>query len=182
MFNLFKKGEAESTPAPETPPTPALSWAQRLTQGLAKTSANITSIFGSGKIDETLYEELETLLLAADCGIAATQALLDDVRSQVSRSALQDASQLKGALQQAMTTLLTPLQQPLETSTQQPFVIMLVGVNGAGKTTTIGKLVKRLQGEGKSVLAPFRSKSSLIGAISNQPLPLRSVNDSSPIA
>jgi fused signal recognition particle receptor len=51
-----------------------------------------------------------------------------------------------------MQTLLTPLQLPLETNTHHPFVIMLVGVNGAGKTTTIGKLAKRLQSEGKSVL------------------------------
>jgi fused signal recognition particle receptor len=65
---------------------------------------------------------------------------------------LKDASQLRGALQNAMTTLLSPLQQPLDTAPHHPFVIMLVGVNGAGKTTTIGKLVKRLQTEGKSVL------------------------------
>jgi len=163
MFNLFKKND-NTTPAaippiippiaePELPTaTPPLSWAQRLKNGLAKTGANIASVFSSGAIDEALYEELETLLLTADCGISATQALLEDVRSQVKRSALKDASQLRGALQNAMRELLLPLQQPLDTTTHHPFVIMLVGVNGAGKTTTIGKLVKRLHAEGKSVL------------------------------
>jgi len=159
MFNLFKKsGEADTnvaepaqTPAAEQPSTKP-SWAERLKQGLAKTSANIGALFGSGKIDEALYEELETSLLVADCGVAATQALLDDVRNQVSRRSLSDAQELRSALKQAMQTLLTPLQLPLETNTHHPFVIMLVGVNGAGKTTTIGKLAKRLQSEGKSVL------------------------------
>lgn len=153
MFNFLKKTAKAETVEAEPAQQPAtLTWAERLKQGLAKTSASIGALFGGGKIDEALYEELETVLLTADCGVAATQALLDDVRSQVSRSALNDASQLRGALQSAMTSLLAPLQQPLETATHQPFVIMLVGVNGAGKTTTIGKLAKRLQSEGKSVL------------------------------
>ncbi len=151
MFNFLKKPAvaAEADPAPQ-PPKPG--WAERLKQGLAKTSANIGALFGSGNIDDALYEELETVLLMADCGVSATQALLDDVRTQVSRRSLNDAQELRGALRQAMQTLLTPLQQPLDTATHHPFVIMLVGVNGAGKTTTIGKLAKRLQGEGKSVL------------------------------
>ncbi|HEY7986473.1 MAG TPA: signal recognition particle-docking protein FtsY [Methylophilaceae bacterium] len=158
MFNLFKKNDNTSHTTPPVPEpevsvaAPSLTWAQRLKNGLAKTGSNIASVFSSGNIDEALYEELETLLLTADCGINATQALLEDVRLQVDRSALKDASQLRGALQNAMTTLLSPLQQPLDTAPHHPFVIMLVGVNGAGKTTTIGKLVKRLQTEGKSVL------------------------------
>jgi fused signal recognition particle receptor len=112
----------------------------------------MAELFGAGKIDEALYEELETALLMADCGVSATQELIEEVRQQVRLKDLNDAAQLRSALQQAMTDLLMPLQQPLQTSDHQPFVIMLVGVNGAGKTTTIGKLAKRLQGEGKSVL------------------------------
>lgn len=151
MFSFLKKPAPAAEPE-ITPQPPKLTWAERLKQGLAKTSANIGALFGGGKIDEALYEELETVLLMADCGVAATQALLEDVRNQVSRRALSDAQELRGALHQAMQTLLAPLQQPLDTTTHHPFVIMLVGVNGAGKTTTIGKLAKRLQSEGKSVL------------------------------
>jgi fused signal recognition particle receptor len=153
MFNLFKKDEkpVQAEPEPSLVNEP-LSWAQRLKNGLAKTGSSIASVFSGGKIDEALYEELETLLLTADCGISATQALLQDVRNQVDRSALKDASQLRSALQNALSHLLLPLEQPLDTTTRHPFVIMLVGVNGAGKTTTIGKLVKRLHSEGKSVL------------------------------
>jgi fused signal recognition particle receptor len=59
---------------------------------------------------------------------------------------------LRGALAQALTTLLAPLEQPLTADGHQPFVIMIAGVNGAGKTTSIGKLAKHFQAQGKSVL------------------------------
>jgi fused signal recognition particle receptor len=151
MFSLFKKA-ANPAAAESSAPT----WAERLKAGLARTretlNTPISELLSGGKIDEALYEELETLLLTADCGVSATQALLEDIRGQVSRSALKDASELRGALKNAMTTLLSPLAQPLQTTTHQPFVIMLAGVNGAGKTTTIGKLAKKFQQEGKSVL------------------------------
>lgn len=151
MFSLFKKA-ANPAAAESSAPT----WAERLKAGLARTretlNTPISELLSGGKIDEALYEELESLLLTADCGVSATQALLEDIRGQVSRSALKDASELRGALKNAMTTLLSPLAQPLQTSTHQPFVIMLAGVNGAGKTTTIGKLAKKFQQEGKSVL------------------------------
>lgn len=157
MFNLLKKApdpEKTEQPAPPTQSTEQArpSWAERLKTGLAKTGRQMAELFGAGKIDEALYEELESALLMADCGVSATQSLIEDVRKQVSLRDLNDAAQLRSALQQAMTDVLTPLQQPLETHTHSPFVIMLVGVNGAGKTTTIGKLAKRLQSEGKSVL------------------------------
>lgn len=151
MFSLFKKA---ANPAATESSSP--TWVERLKAGLARTretlNTPISELLSGGKIDEALYEELESLLLSADCGISATQALLEDIRSQVSRSALKDASELRGALKRAMTSLLSPLAQPLQTNTHQPFVIMLAGVNGAGKTTTIGKLAKKFQQEGKSVL------------------------------
>lgn len=150
MFDLFKKKEDTA------PPQPAPTWAERLKAGLARTrdtlNTPISELLSGGKIDEALYEELEGLLLTADCGVAATHALLDDIRGQVSRSALKDASELRGALRRAMSTLLSPLAVPLQTSSHSPFVIMLAGVNGAGKTTTIGKLAWKLQQEGQSVL------------------------------
>ena len=129
-----------------------MTWAERLKAGLTKTSRQMTGLFSGGKINEAFYEELEETLLMADCGVTATKALLEDVRKQVSLAGLSDASELRGALQQAMSNLLQPLAQPLNTSNHKPFVIMLVGVNGAGKTTTIGKLAKHFQAEGKSVL------------------------------
>ncbi|HEY0843030.1 signal recognition particle-docking protein FtsY [Methylotenera sp.] len=157
MFDFFKK---DKTPvAAETSPVDAAtsqSWAARLKQGLAKTrnqlGNQLASIFGGGKIDAEVYEELETILLTSDVGINATQHLLDDIKSRVKRQSLDDTVQLKAALKDALSDLLSPLEQPLVTNKHQPFIIMLAGVNGAGKTTTIGKLAKLFQSEGKSVL------------------------------
>jgi fused signal recognition particle receptor len=104
------------------------------------------------KIDEALYEELEEILLTADVGVEATAYLLDALRKRVKRDRLTDSDQLRDALKDLLLELITPLEAPLDVTRSRPFVIMLAGVNGAGKTTTIGKLAKRFQGEGRSVL------------------------------
>ena len=164
MFNFFKKDKSGPSTEPDklnpakTVPEAEVSksWAERLKQGLAKTRSQLgnqlAGLFGGGKIDAEVYEELETILLTSDVGINATQHLLDDIKSRVKRQSLDDTAQLKVALKDALSDLLSPLQKPLDTSTHQPFIIMLAGVNGAGKTTTIGKLAKFYQSQGKSVL------------------------------
>lgn len=133
-----------------------ISWRERLKGGLAKTrdklGKSMAGLFGGGKIDEDLYEELETVLLTADMGLPATEHLLKDVRERVSLKGLKDASELKGALKDALADLIAPLEKPLDTTGHQPFVILLCGVNGAGKTTSIGKLAKYFQAQGLSVL------------------------------
>ncbi|HOY70526.1 MAG TPA: signal recognition particle-docking protein FtsY [Methylotenera sp.] len=167
MFDFFKKKPAPSPTEPqaapvaqEVAPSPepekTLSWTERLKQGLSKTrkqlSSQLAGLFGGGKIDAEVYEELETILLTSDVGVGATQHLLDDIKGRVKRQNLDDTVQLKAALKDALTDLLLPLEKPLETGTHKPFIIMLAGVNGAGKTTTIGKLAKYYQAQGKSVL------------------------------
>lgn len=151
MLSFFK---SEKSPAPAD--IVPVNWKDRIRQGLSRTRENLgrqlSGLFGGGKIDETLYEELETILLTADTGVNATAWLLDALRQQVKRDGLTDAAQLKGALQQALITLLTPVAQALDTGAKKPFIIMLVGVNGAGKTTSIGKLASHFQSQGKSVL------------------------------
>ena len=133
-----------------------LSFTQRLKQGLAKTrqqlSGQLNSLFGGGKIDDETYEELETILLTSDIGVSATEKLLNQLKKRVAREQLDDTSALKGALKTELLTALQPLETPLNIGAHKPFVIMLAGVNGAGKTTTIGKLAKRFQSEGHSVL------------------------------
>lgn len=149
---------SKQSPAPEASPTPApkMSWAERLKRGLSKTRDNfgkqIASVFGGGKIDEDLYEELETALLTADVGVDATRHLLDEVRKRVSLRGLKDATELKSALQEALRELIAPLEKSLDTTTHSPYVIMMCGVNGAGKTTSIGKLAQHFGNQGKSVL------------------------------
>jgi fused signal recognition particle receptor len=144
---------AQATDKPALRP----GWTQRLKAGLAKTrdklGGQLAGLFGAGrKIDEALYEELETILLTADVGVDATESLLESLRKQVAREHLSDAAALRSALADALTNLLAPLEKPLQPSGAKPFIIMLAGVNGAGKTTSIGKLAKLFQGEGRSVL------------------------------
>jgi fused signal recognition particle receptor len=148
----FFKSKNSSTSAETT----SENWATRVRQGLSRTRDNLgkrlSGLLGGGKIDEALYEELETILLTADAGVNATAWLLDELRRQVKSNGLTDAAQLKGALQEALVALLAPLAQPLYTDAYKPFIIMLTGVNGAGKTTSIGKLANHFQLQGKTVL------------------------------
>ncbi|HVB49422.1 MAG TPA: signal recognition particle-docking protein FtsY [Burkholderiales bacterium] len=133
-----------------------VSWSVRLKAGLARTRAalggGLGALLGRRKIDEALFEELETALLTADCGVEATQALLERLRARVRKERLEDGEALKGALKQALLELLAPLERTLQASRARPFVIMVAGVNGSGKTTSIGKLARWLQSQGLSVL------------------------------
>jgi fused signal recognition particle receptor len=154
MPSFFKsKNDAQAAASPSIS---SANWAERVRQGLSRTRNNLgrhlSGLFSGGKIDDDLYEELETILLTADAGVGATTWLLDDLRRQVKRNGLTDAAQLKGALQEALVALLEPLAQPLDTENNRPFIIMLAGVNGAGKTTSIGKLAHHFQLRGKTVL------------------------------
>ncbi|WP_225546950.1 signal recognition particle-docking protein FtsY [Chromobacterium violaceum] len=149
--------EAAVAAIPDEPvPLKKMSWTERLKAGLAKTrdklGKQLAGLFGGGKIDEDLYEELETVLLTADMGMDATVHLLQDVRERVSLKGLKDSSELKGALKDSLQDLIGPLEVPLNVEGKKPFVIMMTGVNGAGKTTSIGKLAKYYQSQGKSVL------------------------------
>lgn len=147
----------ESETPPATDNEPDLSWAERLKQGLSKSrnhmAKSLASVFGGGKIDDDLYEELETVLITSDMGIEATEQLMNEVRKRVSLKGLKDGNELRQALKDAVYDLLKPLEQPLMLPENgKPFVIMLAGINGAGKTTSIGKLAKYFQAQGKSVM------------------------------
>src|SRR6185295_8451736 len=132
-------------------------WTAKLRQGLAATrarlSAQLVGVFGAGRaIDETLFEEMESVLLSCDVGVEATTYLLDTARAKARSQGLSDASQIREVLKQALLELLTPLEQPLDISHAKPFVILIAGVNGAGKTTSIGKLARFFQMHGQSVV------------------------------
>jgi fused signal recognition particle receptor len=135
---------------------PKRSWAERLKAGLARTRQQIggglASLFGLRRIDEDLLEELESTLLMADCGVDATQHLIDDLRRRWKRDHLETADQLQKALADGLHEIIAPLEEPLVVDGHQPFIIMIAGVNGSGKTTSIGKLAKYFQSQGKSVL------------------------------
>ncbi len=167
MFSFFKKKPPAAAAQQVTPSSAAVAvalpgppepdrsgWLGRLAQGLRKTGAGIALVFTGTRIDETLYEELESALLMADAGVAATQFLLADLRQRVKEAKATEPQAVKALLAQALTALLLPLQRPLAIGSASPTVIMVTGVNGAGKTTSIGKLTRHLaQADCKVLLA-----------------------------
>ena len=135
----------EAHAAPATPPAPARAgWLGRLAQGLRRSGAGIAQVFTGTRLDETLYEELESALLMADAGVAATRQLLADLRDRVKDARATEPDAVKGLLADAITQSLLPLQKALVIGDASPTVIMVAGVNGAGKTTSIGKLTRHL--------------------------------------
>ena len=160
-FRSSKK--PEQTPAvvePEPSGTAAAQNTQKASLGdrfrraLSKTGRTFGNLFlGDREIDDELLEELETLLLQADVGIESTVEIIQDLAGRVERRELAHSRALFAALQEAMATKLKPCEQALSiTGAHQPYVILVIGVNGVGKTTTIGKLAKRFQNQGKTVM------------------------------
>ncbi len=159
--------ELATEPEPQLPPEDVLAdtdaprkkgFFTRLKKGLSKTGANFSDGMGSlflGKkeIDDELLEDLETQLIMADVGMDATAMIIGNLTRRVSRNELIHADALYEALQQELSDLLIGCEAPLVIDkTKSPYVILMVGVNGVGKTTTIGKLARRYQAEGKSVM------------------------------
>ena len=125
----------------------------RLREGLSKTRGNMTEkvddmVRENRKIDEDFYEELEDILLMADCGLKATTAIIDELRDRVKAGKVKDAAQAREMLKQIMVEQMDIPRPPL----QWPMVMLVVGVNGVGKTTTIGKLALRFQSIGRKVM------------------------------
>ncbi|MBP6019790.1 MAG: signal recognition particle-docking protein FtsY [Burkholderiaceae bacterium] len=147
--------QAVAEPAPEPEPAPVAetsSWLARLKKGLSRTGSNLGSLFVGVKVDEDLFEELETALIMADAGVEATQRLLTALRARVRKERLADGAQVKAALRDILADHLSVLEKPFPLGKAAPLVIMIAGVNGAGKTTSIGKLANTFQAQGAKVL------------------------------
>jgi fused signal recognition particle receptor len=159
MFSFLKtdkisgaQGDGETTSEATN-----LSLGARLRQSLSATrerfGKQVAALLAPGKaIDEELFDELETILLTCDVGVAATEHLVAATRDRIKRSGADDAQQVRDVLRDELLDLLAPLQVPLDVNAATPFVILLAGVNGAGKTTSIGKLTRQLLDSGRSVV------------------------------
>jgi len=127
-------------------------WMNRLRQGLSRTRGNLSGLFTGVRVDEALFEDLESALLMSDAGVQTTQWLIAALRERIKRDKLTEAQQVKAALRSLLVEVLTPLEQPMDIDRALPVVMMITGVNGAGKTTSIGKLARHLHRENKAVL------------------------------
>ena len=128
------------------------SWLARLKRGLSRTGQSLGGLFVGVKVDENLFDELETALIMADAGVEATQSLLAALRARVRKERIQDAAAVKSALREILAEHLRPLERTFDVHAAKPLVVMIAGVNGAGKTTSIGKLAHAFQRQGASVL------------------------------
>lgn len=170
MFDFFKRKNGTPTSPAKAPereseqdesrslPASPKGLFERLKEKLARSSTvfsnGLANIFlGKKEIDADTLEDLESLLLSADVGVEATQDIITALTDKITRQQVNDFDTLQMELKKQLTSLLTPYQQPLTLSTtQKPYVILMVGVNGTGKTTTIGKLAKKFQSTGKTVM------------------------------
>ncbi len=146
---------AAATEAAAAEATEKKSWLARLKQGLSRTGSSIAGVFGFVKVDEALFEQLEDALLMADCGVAATQKILTDLRARVKSERIEDAAGVRAALTRVLADHLRALERTPQVpaaADQKPWVVMIAGVNGAGKTTSIGKITHHLSEGGHSVL------------------------------
>ncbi|MDO9849681.1 signal recognition particle-docking protein FtsY [Glaesserella parasuis] len=137
-------------------PTSEGGFFSRLIKGLIKTKQSIGSgfrnFFSGKKIDDELFEELEEQLLVADLGMPTTTKIIKNLTEHATKQQLRDAELLYQQLKVELADVLKPVAQPLILEDKKPYVILMVGVNGVGKTTTIGKLARKFQAEGKSVM------------------------------
>jgi len=129
----------------------------RLKQGIEKTRSGFVNriedvVHGKKEIDADLLDELEYTLITADIGVRTATEILETIRQRVDRKMVADAGEIRTLIRAHLLEVLQAADRPEARVAQPPLVIMMVGVNGAGKTTTTGKLARRLQENGKTVL------------------------------
>ncbi len=154
MLSFLKRDKSNSS---DEPAGSSGGWLSRLREGLSATrgklGGQLSALLGRHtEIDESLYEELETLLLSCDIGVASTEYLLEQARSRAARERISEPAELKRVLKEALVDLLAPIAKPLLISGAKPYVLLMTGVNGSGKTTSIGKLAKFYQAQGLKLM------------------------------
>ncbi|QAZ47139.1 signal recognition particle-docking protein FtsY [Mesorhizobium sp. Pch-S] len=147
-----QKAEAEKAPEPVA----KRSWFQRMREGLARSSrelsGNIAGVFTKRKLDEETLQDLEDVLIRADLGVETALRVTDSLASSRYGKDVSD-TEVRAVMAAEVEKVLGPVAKPLELDlSHKPHVILVVGVNGTGKTTTIGKLAAKLTDGGLSVM------------------------------
>ncbi|TPI66438.1 signal recognition particle-docking protein FtsY [Mesorhizobium sp. B3-1-3] len=153
---VSKKVEQKAEPVKAPEPAPRRSWFQRMREGLARSSreltGNIAGVFTKRKLDEETLQDLEDVLIRADLGVETALRVTDSLASSRYGKDVSD-SEVRAVMAAEVEKVLTPVARPLELDlSHKPHVILVVGVNGTGKTTTIGKLAAKLTDGGLKVM------------------------------
>ena len=153
---VSKKVEQKAEPAKAPEPAAKRSWFQRMREGLARSSreltGNIAGVFTKRKLDEETLQDLEDVLIRADLGVETALRVTDSLASSRYGKDVSDA-EVRAVMAAEVEKVLGPVAKPLELDlSHKPHVILVVGVNGTGKTTTIGKLAAKLTDGGLSVM------------------------------
>ena len=159
MFGRSKSTHSKEPATTEKAANPAEGGIfARLKNGLSKTRSRITAgvqtlVLGEKVIDQAVLDDVEGQLLSADVGLEATDQIIGNLREKLDRKQLSDGEAFMAGLKQELQAILKPSSEPLQIPESEiPFVLLVVGVNGVGKTTTIGKLAKKFQAEGRTVM------------------------------
>lgn len=150
-----KKTSEEASQEPDSEPKVGFikRLRARLNRGDSWLTTDLAKLVPGGKIDEEVLEELEELLITADVGVETTEKIIANLNSRLKRKELKDVDALRRGLREALIEILAPVEAPLSPEpSEDPWVILMVGVNGAGKTTTIGKLARRFKDQGLNVV------------------------------
>ena len=159
MLKFWKKKPGEDAPAVDAPPgsdeaadKSKPGWRDRFEKSIF--NRDVRDLFARHpKLDdESLLDDLETVLIGADVGVAASSEIVENLRARMRKREFTFPDDVLKALRGQLLAILQPVVVPLRTDIASPFVILMVGVNGVGKTTTIGKLARYFQNRGNSVM------------------------------
>jgi fused signal recognition particle receptor len=153
---VTKKVEQKAEPQKAPEPAPKRSWFQRMKEGLARSSrelsGNIAGVFTKRKLDEDTLQDLEDVLIRADLGMETALRITDSLAASRYGKDVSE-TEVRAIMATEVEKVLTHVAMPLELDlSHKPHVILVVGVNGTGKTTTIGKLAAKLTDGGLSVM------------------------------
>jgi len=134
----------------------------KLDHGLSNTKKSFfsklgTAVIGKTKIDEDVLDELETILIQSDVGVATTLKIIAALEARIAKDKYLKTEDLIHRMQEEILALLVDSEENIQSSfdaifESQPHVVMVVGVNGVGKTTSVGKLAHQYKKAGKKVL------------------------------
>lgn len=156
FFSFFKKGDDAERKQEEQQAQ------QTLESGVAKTKESVfgkisRAIVGKDKVDDEVLDNLEEALVTSDVGVETTLRIIERIEARVAKDKYVNTAELNTILRDEVVALLkendTPDYSDVDIDTSEnPYVIMVVGVNGVGKTTTIGKLAYQFKKSGKKVV------------------------------